>query len=61
MTSAENKIFQRSHLIEACKHCQIQQLGDHTDNLLCQRLVYITLLNNSAYRSHALKTAYENL
>jgi len=43
--STENKNFQRSRLIEACKHRQIQQVGDHTDNLLCQRLVYITLLN----------------
>ena len=67
MVSTENKSFQRSRLIEACKHRQIQQLVDHTDNLLCQRLVYITLPNelfqlksNSSYRSHELKTEYEN-
>jgi len=43
--STENQSFYKSHLIGARKYRQVQRLDVHTDNLLCQRLVYITLLN----------------
>ena len=33
------------HLTGAVKDSQVQQIGNYTDNLLCQKLVNITLLN----------------